>query len=75
MSDYVCVYKGFKLVEIELIKSKLTEKGIPYIFRSNDASGTMPHLKLERGCEILVQKEDKEEAATCLRDVDFDLYP
>ena len=30
--------------------------------RTNDASGTMPYLALERGIEILVQKENETEA-------------
>ncbi|QVL58302.1 MAG: DUF2007 domain-containing protein [Simkaniaceae bacterium] len=66
MSDYVCIYRGNEPVEIEFIKSKLEDSGIPYMIRTNDASGTMPHLNLERGIEILVHKENEPEAKSTI---------
>lgn len=69
MSEYICIYNGLNLVEIELIKSKLSDASIPYILRNNDASGTLPHLKLDRGTEILIPKEKEEEAANCRNDL------
>ena len=66
MSDYVCVYRGREPAEIEFITSKLEDSGIPFMVRTNDASGTMPHLALERGIEILVPKESETDAKSAL---------
>lgn len=66
MSDYVCVYRVREPAEIEFITSKLEDSGIPFMVRTNDASGTMPHLALERGIEILVPKESETDAKSAL---------
>lgn len=62
MSDHVCIYRGRTSAEVEFVTSKLEESGIPFMVRTNDASGTMPHLALERGIEVLVPKESEGEA-------------
>lgn len=62
MSDYICIYKANDDIEAELIKSKLEDAEIPCMTRQNDASGTMPHLRLERGIEILVSRENESKA-------------
>ena len=66
MTEYVCIYTGDNLVEIELIQSKLKDGEIPCLVRSNNASGTMPHLSLERGVEILVSKDNEAEARSLI---------
>lgn len=68
MNDYVCIYKGNNLVEIELLKSKLEAADIPYLIKDNDASGTMPHLKLEKGTQILISEEHKNRALKQLKE-------
>ncbi|MCB1116208.1 MAG: DUF2007 domain-containing protein [Chlamydiia bacterium] len=68
MKDYVCIYEGDNLVETELVKSKLEAAGIPYLVKSNDASGTMPHLKLEKGTQILISEEHKDRALKQLKE-------
>lgn len=67
MDELICVYNGRNLVDLELIQSKLNDAGIPCLVRTNDASGTMPHLGLERGTEILVPKAKEEEAIALLK--------
>ena len=66
MNEYVCIYRASEPVEAELIKSKLEDAKIPCMVRTNDASGTMPHLSLERGIEILVPQENESEARVAL---------
>lgn len=66
MSEYVCIYSGKKLIEVELIKSQLEDAKIPCLVRTNDASGTMPHLNLERGIEVLVPKEKEADAKSVI---------
>lgn len=66
MSDYVCIYRGTRPTEVEFITSKLEDSGIPFTVRTNDASGTMPHLALGRGIEVLVPKENETEAKAAL---------
>lgn len=62
MNDYVCIHRGREPIEVALIKSKLEDAEIPCLVRTNDACGTMPHLSLERGVEILVPKDKETEA-------------
>ncbi len=66
MNEYVCIYRASEPIEAELIKSKLEDAKIPCMVRTNDANGTMPHLSLERGIEILVPKESESEANVAL---------
>ena len=67
MKSYVCITKANDDFEAELIKSKLEDENIPCMTRQNDASGTMPHLRLERGIEILIPEEYEEQAHKALK--------
>ena len=70
MSDFICIYQTLDFFEANLIKSRFDAEGIFCVLRSNDASGTLPHLGFSQGgTEVMVPEEDLEVSKKILKEL------
>lgn len=65
----ICILNTQDSIKAELTKSKLESYGIFCELRTNDAGGTLPHLRNLQGSELYIVEKDKEKALEILKDI------
>lgn len=74
MSDFISIYQTYDSFEASLIKAYFDDENMYCFLKTNDASGVLPHLGFSLGgTEILVRKEDVQEAQTLLKQMNESL--
>jgi len=74
MNDFICIYRTTNSFEANLIKSFLDSEGIDCLLKTNDASGTLPHLGfIQGGTEILISSKDREIGQKLLKEMQDNL--
>lgn len=58
MDNIICVYRTDNPTRADLIKSHFESEGITTYIKSNDACGTLPHLRLLHAIEIMISEKD-----------------
>lgn len=62
----VCILNTHDIFEANLVQSKLESHGIPCDLRTNDAGGSIPHLRVMQGIQIYISKNDVKRAKEIL---------
>ena len=62
----VCILDTQDIFEAQLTQSKLESYGILCELRTNDAGGTLPHLRGVQGSQLYISEEDIEKAKEIL---------
>ena len=62
----VCILNTHDIFEANLVQAKLESHGIPCDLRTNDAGGSIPHLRVMQGIQIYISKEDMKKAQEIL---------
>lgn len=62
----ICIYQTQDSVHAHLVKHQLEEMGIPASVQTNDACGTLSHLRTILPIEIYVDEKDLERAKKIL---------
>lgn len=62
----VCILDTQDLFKAQFAKSKLENNNIFCELRTNDAGGTLPHLRNAQGAKLYVTEKDKERALKIL---------
>ena len=62
----ICIYRTDNSMRAHLIVSQLESAGITTFVKSNDASGTMPHLHAVNPIEIFIHEDDQKLAMSLL---------
>ena len=65
----VCILDTNDLTKAQLAKSKLESNGIFSELRTNDAGGVLPHLRLLKGVQLYVSKENSEQSLKILKEL------
>jgi len=73
MTDLVSIRTFLHRHEAELAKGLLNEKGIEAVISADDLGTWRPHLSFGTGVQLLVKKEDVEEAQEALRILEDDI--
>ena len=63
----ICILDTRDILEAQLIQSKLESFGIPSELRTNDAGGTLPHLRNIQGTQLYISEKDIEKAKEILK--------
>lgn len=63
----ICIYRTDNISKADLIKAQLESFGIQTFVKTNDASGTLPHLRFINLVEIFIGEEDLEKAKQVLQ--------
>lgn len=58
----VCILNTRDIFEANLAQAKLESHGIPCDLRTNDAGGSIPHLRVMQGIQIYIFKKDAKRA-------------
>lgn len=64
----ICVLNTQDIFEAQLAKSKLDSNGIFCELRTNDAGGTLPHLRNVQGAKLYITEKDREKALKILKE-------
>ena len=64
--EIISIHKVFNPIEADLIKSQLEALEIPCYLKTDDGGGTMPHLTLTTGIQIMVREKDANRAKEVL---------
>ena len=67
----VCILDTKELSKAQLAKAKLESKGIFSELRTNDAGGTLPHLRFAQGTQLYVSGKDLQKSREILRKEDL----
>lgn len=70
MSNLICIYRTFDTFEADLIKSYFDNEEVFCFLKTNDASGTLPHLGFSQGgTEIMIHQQDLEASQKILKQI------
>ena len=67
----VCILDTQELVKAQLAMAKLSSKGIFSELRTNDAKGTLNHLRFVQGVQLYVSEKDLQKSKEILEKEDF----
>ena len=62
----VCILNTHDIFEANLVQAKLESYGIHCDLRTNDAGGSIPHLRVMQGIQIYISQEDMKKAQEIL---------
>lgn len=62
----VCILTTHDIFEANLVQAKLESHGIHCDLRTNDAGGSMPHLRIMQGIQIYISNKDVQKAQEIL---------
>lgn len=62
----VCILNTHDIFEANLVQAKLESCGIHCDLRTNDAGGSIPHLRVMQGIQIYISQEDMKKAQEIL---------
>lgn len=61
-----CILNTHDIFEANLIQAKLESYGIHCDLRTNDAGGSIPHLRVMQGIQIYISKQDVQKSQEIL---------
>ena len=64
----ICILDTKELIKAQLAQSKLKSHGILSELRTNDAGGTLPHLRLIAGIQLYISEKDLQAAKEILKE-------
>lgn len=62
----VCILNTHDIFQANLVQAKLESHGIHCDLRTNDAGGSIPHLRVMQGIQIYISKKDMKRAKEIL---------
>lgn len=62
----VCILNTHDIFEANIVQVKLESYGIHCDLRTNDAGGSIPHLRVMQGIQIYISKKDMKKAQEIL---------
>lgn len=62
----VCILDTHDIFEAHILQAKLESNGIHCDLRTNDAGGSIPHLRVIQGIQIYISKQDVQKAKEIL---------
>jgi len=68
----VCILSTQDIFEARIVQSKLESYGIFCELRTNDAGGTLPHLRNAQGSQLYISEKDTEKAQEILKNFSTD---